>query len=543
MENNPEYEEVNADIIINTNSDNLNATICNRLEIETEPINLKKPTDIFILEKIIEKFHFSRFHLAILFVGIISFTCDGYLQFHFRTSENIFKKRLGISPTEVKVLTVTQILANLLGALLSTNFKTKYWEASSNVFLGIVGLLCVILMSLYTDPVIYGGLVVSYSICNGFICNVCGNFLIELYNIKIRGAFFLFIFSFRVFGMSLACLIFTILFNNNQLDHFFLLMIGLFVLQLGLCISLLFILDSPRILFYNNNLIHFYEYIQEITTEGKDNIYNRHFKSQMIIKLEDAKREIESKYGKLSSDGYFSNICEIWVKPHLKITIRAIVFVILAVLYFTNIRDSHLKILQFYNWNISEYIYYTDGKQDTPSVEDLDSGKREYKIRYHLFFFYFLQFLICSVMAFIYYKFPQIKRFYFAVFSLSTAFITMILIITIEYAVFYLISIFEAFALFYYGLVYLHFNEMTTTRIRNYFTSIIFSTMEIIYIIQYFVVPNIFSTNPIPTIIFNMLIFVSLLVMEVLWIDHNNETRYKSLQEIEFEILGDDKNK
>jgi hypothetical protein len=543
MEDKPEYEELNDDTIINPNTYNENAPNRNRLESETDSINLKKPTDIFILEKIIEKFHFSKFHIAIFFVGIFAFTCDGYFQFHFRTSENIFKKKLGISPTEVKVLTVIQIVANILGALLSTNYKTKYWEASSNIYLAIVGLICIILMSLYTDPVVYGALIVSYSICNGFICNICGNFLIELYNIKIRGAFFLFIFSCRLFGMSLACLIFTILFNNNQLDQFFLLMIGLFVLQLGLCVSLLFILDSPRILFYNNNLTHFYEYIQEITTEGKHNIYNQHFKNQMIVKLEDARREIESKYGKLSNSGYFSNVCEMWVKPNLKITIRAIVFVILAVLYFTNIRDSHLKILQFYNWNMSEYIYYTDGKQDTPSVDDLDSGKRKFKIRYDLFFFYFLQFLICSVMSFLYYKFSQIKRFYFAVFSLSTAFITMILIITIQYAVFYLISIFEAFALFYYGLVYLHFNEMTTTRIRNYFTSILFSTMQIIYIVQYFVVPNISSANPIPTIIFNMLIFVSLIVMEVFWIDRKNEVRYKSLQEIEFEILGDDKAK
>jgi hypothetical protein len=73
--------------------------------------------------------------------------------------------------------------------------------------------------------------------------------------------------------------------------------------------------------------------------------------------------------------------------------------------------------------------------------------------------------------------------------------------------------------------------------------NILFSTMQIIYIVQYFVVPNISSANPIPTIIFNILIFVSLIVMEVFWIDRKNEVRYKSLQEIEFEILGDDKTK
>jgi hypothetical protein len=502
-----------------------------KLQLDMNKELKSKNERLNILDRVIEDLNFSTYHLATIMVCIFSMTCDGYLNLHLRYSDSLFTSRYNWTRSDINKLLAAQNLFGALGALISQNARTSHWDVSSNALISILGFLCTIMIIFYTDPVIYAILIVLFSVCHGFIINICTNYLLELLRVKYRSFFFLFSMSFRFIGMSLCGLVIWYLRGIYGVDDPSVLIIGLSATQLILAFSLLYLIDSPRVLFYNSESVNFYDLIQDITNDGEDRIFNRSFKNELMGKIENVRRIIDSIYGHQGNEGLFGTYYYLWVKPHLKITLKAIIFIFISGSFLSNVVDSHLYLMNFYS------------RQDPKITIGNPDFIFNYK-NYSIALFYFVQFLIFNCLAMVYFLLCK-KRLYITLPSLSICLLAIILIMSTRSQINVFVALFESFGFFYYAMVYLHFSEYTTTKLRNCITSFMFLSSAIVNIFQSFFIESLSGINPDYTLGVNIGIIFVLVLLEIFWIHLSIpfQTKDRGIQEIELNIMSEKYNK
>lgn len=491
-------------------------------------LNIEKAT--LILDSIVESLHFTGFHMATLFVCVFSMICDGYLTFHFKMGQKLMEKRFMWNSAEINRLYSLQLSCMALGSLISQNVRTRHWDVSSNILLGSIGCMCILMSSFYSEAMTYSFMLLVFCIGHGFINDICTNYLVELVNLRLRGFLFLLVSSFRILGVIFGLGIFIYLYGNFGVEEPSLLLLSMIAFQLGLTISLIYLLDSPRVLFYSGELSQMYEYIQVITTEHSDSIYNQQFKAQIISKLQSARNDIETNYGKLKNEGFMEGYRDLFVKPHLNITLRAAVFIFIIGVFTTMITNSHEYFYRYYSLDMSSYLF---------SINNISrpNGLGEKDINYGLYIYYITEFLILISLCYSYYLLPNLKRIYFNLFSLLICGISMVCILCIKSNFVYFICIFESFSYFYLLLIYLYCTENTTTKLRNYLTGVMMSTLMFTNIAQNYFVPVISRINPNIAVYCNLGVLIVLVLMEFFVINNKRDSKDMNLQEIELNIL------
>jgi hypothetical protein len=464
-----------------------------------------KGNKLNIIDILIQKLPFTKFHYIITMVCIFSMICEGLIRMHLSYITQFLTKTHGWGHININLLLIFQLLFQSFGAFISQNARNIYWDVSSNALLAFLGFLNVIMIIIYSDPIVYAVSICIFSVFHGFIANICTNYLLEIMNVRIRSTMFLVVWSFVFLGKAVYGAIIWYL-NIFRLVNPHLLLIPLSISQLFLCIYLLYMCDSPRILFNNNDYLGVYEFVIEIPEDEFKKDTN---KGKIISMLEKTKTTIDEVYSKQDDEGIMRGFYSLFTKEFGKNTFKAILFVGLSTMFISNVKDSYpfgSKINHF-------------------------SGKGHEIMTYYL-----TQFLLINFIIILYHVFDRIKTIYYAVFSLLLCISLMIILLVLRDSFIAILSVYEAIATFYFMLSYLYFSELITTKLRNVMTSVLHITVCLTSIIQLQTVDAWNSLDPYSSVYINILIGLALIAFEI-FLKNEEDPRQMNLQEIDFAIL------
>jgi len=211
-----------------------------------------------IIDFLIENLSFSRYHFSILATCIFVNMIDGYIFAYFQYSDKLILVKLSWINNTLDILRCLMFVFGIIGAMLGINSKTPDWDISSNALVAMIGFFCGIMTLIYSGTFVYIFVFCLFSVCHGFISNISGNFLLELYPTKYRGLVWLLCCSTKFLGISF-CGGFIWYLNSKGIEDPVFILFGFILLQTLLTISLIFNIDSPRIVFINQEAYIFVE--------------------------------------------------------------------------------------------------------------------------------------------------------------------------------------------------------------------------------------------------------------------------------------------
>ncbi len=501
---------------------------------------LQKRKEIHILDHIVETLHFSRFHLATILVGIFCMFSDGIRNFQFQITQNLLMKRFNWFQWEVSLLYDFEMLFISIGALVSTNSRSIHWDVMSNVHVATIGFLSILLIILLSDSYTYTILILVFSFCHGFIYNISKNYLLEMTPKSTRGFYFLLISSFKKLGVAVNIFVYMMLSVNEGITDPTILILGLFVAQLFLAVSLTFMLDSPRVLFHSNQLTNFYEYIIEVTGEGEDPIYNQHYKNAVISRLDLARKEIEYNYGTQRNEGFINTFSHLFSK-YLWKSMFTVMFIFFSTMFYEFQLSTHF-FYQYHNkqsQSILSFDHMTNSTNDSNDINGLTTTNSKVPYNYTAFFIFLSQFFLALIISFIYYLIPRVKRLYFKSFSMVICFICLLCTVVFDDYFNIIIYTYGMFAFIYYTVSFLHFSEFTTTKLRNTLSALMLTSNTIASLASYNLIPPIGMYNPNLLVVMFFLIGLLLVFLDIFVIHKSIEIKDMPLQEIEFIVMKD----
>lgn len=475
--------------------------------------NPNSKSHLYYIDTLIEQFKFSKYHIGTLFVCMFSMFLGGYATSHYIFNKTLFIKQYSWTNTQFSLIFVVQNLFCAAGAFISVTSTTLEWDINSNSIVARCSFCALLLLHFFTEAPSYVFLTIVFYFCHGFINNICCNFLLEEFKLKQREAAFLFASSFRLIGCGAFGLVAFIGFDLYNMTDPIVTLAGLTLFQFILCISLMFFNDSPRLLFCNNQLDQLYDYI-EIAASSKVSQYRKKIMTNLLI----SKQQCDNEIGSQHYENIFYNFTELWKGRHLNISLKSIVFVFLSTFLMSNIKDC-------YSFFIS----------DSNKAKDLFIIADKSKPHYKIVIYYFAIFLLVMLMTLLK-QLTNVSRRILAVGCLVFCFMWLILLFVFIEHFIYFLGLFEAFASFYFMMVYLYFSTYTTTKLRNSMTSLMFLTMSASMIFQcvllvLFVDYSIFSY-------INCIIILVLIVLDFVLI--HDDTKDLKLQQIEVTILQKD---
>ena len=189
------------------------------------------------------------------------------------------------------------------------------------------------------------------------------------------------------------------------------------------------------------------------------------------------------------------------------------IFVFLSTFLISNIKDSY----SYYLDDSSQYLFII-----------VDENAPHYKICYY----YICVFAgIIGIVLIKYYL--NLPRKLLSLISLAACFVFLILMILINKHFLYFLGVFEAFACFYYMMVYMYFSTYITTQLRNSMTSLLYIIMSISYIFQSALINSMKNYTLFGYLNFGVTIILAFLEAFVL----GDDTKNLQLQEIEITLL------
>jgi hypothetical protein len=476
-------------------------------ETNIEPTK-PKTFSLNIIDTLIEKLPFTKFHFIITMVCIFSMICEGIIRTHLFYITQHLSQQYNWAHGDINLLLMFQLLFQSMGAFISQNARNMYWDVSSNALLAFLGFLNIIMIIIYSDPIVYSVSICVFSIFHGFIANICTNYLLEIMNVHIRSTMFLFVFSFIMLGKAVYGAVVWYL-NLFNLTNPHLLLIPMLLSQLFLCFYLFYMCDSPRILFNNNDYLGVYEFVVEIPEEDFKKDTN---KQKIIDMLEKTKVTIDEVYSRQEDEGILKGFYLLFTKQYRKNTIKAVVFVSLSTMFISNVKDS----------------YPFGGKRN------LFLGKGNEIMTYYL-----TQFLLINFIIILYHVFKRVKSIFYSLFVLLLCISLMITLLILRDSFILILSAYEALSTFYFFITYLYFSEYITTKLRNCMTSIMHITVCLASIIQLQTVEAFITLDPFSAVMLNICIGLILLACEVFLKD--NDPRQLNMQEIDFILLSKNK--
>ncbi len=479
----------------------------NKIDENLNLIKCYKKKSLTIMDNIIESLRFTKHHFIITMICIFSMTCEGYLHQYISFNSKQLMKLNNWTKKDSTHFFIAQLLCQCFGAFISTNCRSKNWEITSNGILALIGLLNLSINMMYSDPLIFTITICVFSIFHGFIANICTNFLLELMKKRVRGYLFLTVMSFELVGRALfGGIVWNFRYYGiNDVNTY---LLGLAVSQLFLTIFLSIQMDSPRILFYNNDFTHIYEFIKEIDDAS---IVDERNRAKIIENLEKVKNEIDETYEKQDDEGIINGFYLLFSRKYIKNTINAITFIILSLSFISNVRDNNLLISSFLK---NEHF--------------LKSG-------YDLMIYYLSIFIILNICCLIFYVFEKVKTIYYHISAITIVILsTASLLITDNSTK--IIGLIEGIGTFYYFLIYLYFCENITTKFRNCISGVLHIATCLSAILQLYLIGILNLFNPIVAIIANLVLGFVLIILEISFKD--NDLRHMNIQEIDITLLN-----
>jgi len=222
---------------------------------EGKPFTEHPKVKDYYLDDLIDGLDFSRFNLSIIFICILTNINDGYLSLYFKFNEINFLNQLTWTSFDYQSILVGQNFLYGLGAIFSIYARTTYWDVSSNSLIAIVEFLSTLMLLTYSDTLIYKLSLVFYCFCQGYLSNLSTNYLLEISPKRYRGVLFVFVCGCRFLGQAIFGLVVLLISNASRANDPNILIVGLVVSTCLLSISCLYLTDSPRVLFYNNDTV------------------------------------------------------------------------------------------------------------------------------------------------------------------------------------------------------------------------------------------------------------------------------------------------
>ena len=461
------------------------------------------------LDNIIETIKFSKFHLATFLVCAFSIMCSGFVTTHYIFSKNLLIQKYSWTLTGYSLIFIFQNIVGACGAFISVTSTTFAWDIHSNTLIGLIGFISLILLLFYNDSPLYILLIMIFNYCQGFINNICCNFLLEEFQHKYRELAFLLVSSLRIIGCLLYGLFEYIAFDKYNNDDPIISITCLAALQLGLTISLAFFYDSPRLLYYNNHSYQLYQYIKECNKD--ENIVK--YKDVILKRIKSTKKEIDECFPNQKYNNLFIHFVQLWNGPYFILSLKAIIFVFLSSFLMSNIKDS--------------YSYFIDDKTQYLFIIDYENAPH-----YKICLYYLVVFL--AVVAFSLLKFFfNLPRKYVSIVCLTLCFIFLILMVVVNENYIYFLCAFESLASFYHMMVYMYFSTYITTQLRNSMTSLLYITLSISFIFQSVLLNSMKNYTLFGYLNFGVAIILGFLEYFVL----GKDTKDLKLQEIEISLL------
>jgi MFS family permease len=482
--------------------------------------------DIYIVDNLVENLPFSLYHYASVLVCLFSMLCDGYLAFHFKMGHQLMEKKFNWTQSNINLLTSICFMTIALGSLISTNSRTIYWDVSSNILIATIGSLCCIMMCFFADGTVYASLLILFAFCHGFIANISTNFLIELMKKNWRGFAFMIIGSMKFLGNFVGAIIFLHYYGSILVDEPGFLSLGLLIFEILMGLSLVFLFDSPRILYCNNEMSLFCDYLNFI-----DEIPNDNFKVVLVSQILEVRKLEEKKYGSQKNEGVVTSYFDLYKKKVIKKTLIAKIFSVIITIVLIFIPTCFEEYLKYLKIEDQENIF-----KITNIVKIFANGSRQ--INYYLLIYYASQLGLAISLCLIFFFAKSLRRIYFTVGSLIACIVLNVLMLCLKSGQIYLFGIFEVFSYFYFLLLFLYITENIITKLRNSLTSIVFIILQFSNILQFGAVSFLSSLHPTVPIYFSLFLCIVLILLEFFLIDFKNNNNLMPLQEIEFKILS-----
>ena len=227
----------------------------NILEIESTPINKNSKSNKFLLDELIDTLSFSRYNLAIIFICILTNINNGYFTIYLKFNEKTFLNTSKWTKFEYNTIVVGQHIFYSIGAVLSVYARTSYWDISSNSLIAIIEFLSTLMLLTFSDSLIFMITLVFYCFCQGYLSNLSTNYLLEISPKDQRGGLFILVSSCYFLGQAIFGFVAWCISNFIKASDPNILLIGLVISSALLSIASLLLVDSPRVLFYNNHTI------------------------------------------------------------------------------------------------------------------------------------------------------------------------------------------------------------------------------------------------------------------------------------------------
>ena len=462
------------------------------------------------LDKIIESLTFSRYHLATLCVCAFSIMCGGFVSSHFIFSKNLLIVNYTWTLTTYSCVFIFQNLIGAIGAFISVTSTTNEWDIHSNVLIGLIGLLSVVLMTFYNEGPLYIILIFMFNYCQGFINNICCNFLLEEFKLKYRELAFVFVSSFRLIGCGLFGLSAYIVYDKYENDDPIINIWVLAILQLCLTLSLCFFYDSPRLLYYNASEQDVFKYIQA-STDPLDNVGK--YKETICKRIKETQREIRKTLPSQKYSNLFLHFTQLWQGPYLVLSLKAVIFVFLSCFLMSNIKDSY----SYFFHDKSKYLFIIS-----------DENAPHYRIPVYYLCVFIGVLVICALKYFL-----NMGRKLLCLICLVGCFVFLILMIFFNKHFIYFLGAFETLAVFYHIMVYMYFSTYITTQLRNSMTSLLYITLTVSMIFQSVLLNSMANYTLFGYLNFGVVIILVLLEMFLI----DEDTKDLQLQQIEIKLL------
>jgi len=233
---------------------------------------------------------------------------------------------------------------------------------------------------------------------------------------------------------------------------------------------------------------------------------------KIILELDIYKTQIKEFYEKQEIKGHLHEYPDLFIYPGKLITYKGLFFSFFCILLITNVTEVYPALLKEFKI-FNDFLYY--------------------KINYQIFlnrFALFTWFALFSLLMIV----LEVRKMVITTVCLFLCIIVMVLIICLKTYFTLLIHIYEAFSYLFFFLIYLHYSEYTTTRLRNSFTSLFYFIFSLANSAQYFSIMYLSKVNTFLPIYINIGVCFLLIILNF-WF-HSFTTCDKGLNEIELAI-------
>ena len=477
---------------------------------EDDNLHSFKRTNLFV-ENIVDGLSFSIYHIAPILISIACSMCKGYIVVHFFFCVKLYYQVFFWDTVSISNLVLFYWMFQSVGNFLSQNYISSNWNINSNIVLGVIGLLAIILNLVLPQSIVYSTTLFIFALCLGFLENVCFVNLIDTLNHKHRRILYLLASLGYMLGCAISGAVIWSL-RASGTSHPSGYLFGLLFLWLIVPVSSLFSIESPRILYYLYSSFDLAEYIINISYSDL-NTYQQVCKSKEIItEIDYNKSIIKGKVRK--SKSFLSGYKIAFSKKQRTQSAYSIFLVFIQTFMLFIIRGLEPGLLNLNNISINDSLFN--------------------KANFEIFTCYMAETVLVGLLILLFW-FVKSKNIWFTLGLYIASLLIIILLLVFNTGFIYFLCILES--IFYFNLMCIQLQnlEKTLTVSRNAVNSLMNISSNISFIFV-FVLSNSLYSNYLYICLIGLIV---LLLLSYFLEVYNNDPLYENrvMEEYENEIL------